>query len=70
MPRYDALEPKRSKVNYVLRDICEENKISYTHNANIDPSKNLNHSKVHLNKSGADFFANNLFEVAKSNLQH
>ena len=70
VPRYDALEPKRVKVNYVLRDLCEENKISYTDHANIDPSKNLNRSKVHLNKSGIDIFANNLFEVTKGNLQH
>ena len=70
VPRYDALEPRRVKVNYVLRDLCEENKISYTHHANINPSKNLNRSKVHLNKSGVDIFANNLFEVAKGNLQH
>ena len=39
VPRYDALEPKRVKVNYVLRDLCEENKISYTDHANIDPCK-------------------------------
>ena len=70
VPRYDALEPKRVKVNYGLPDLCEENKISYTHHANIDPSKNLNCSKVHLNKSGVDIFANNLFEVAKGSLQH
>ena len=70
VPRYDALEPKRVKVNYVLRDLCQENKISYTDHANIDPSKNLNRSKVHLNKSGIDIFANNLFEVTKGNLQH
>ena len=70
VPRYDALEPKRVKVNFVLRDLCEENKISYTDHANIDPSKNLNRSKIHLNKSGVDIFTNNLFEIIKANLQH
>ncbi len=70
IPRYDALEPKRVKVNLALRDLCKENKILYTDHANIDPSKNLNRSKLHLNKLGVDIFTNNLFEIAKGNLQH
>ena len=38
VPRYDYLEPKRVKVNYVLRDLCAENNLPYTDHSNINPS--------------------------------
>ena len=68
VPRYDYLEPKRVKVNYVIRDLCAENNLSYTDHTNINPSKHLNRSRIHLNKVGDDIFADNLFNATRAQL--
>ena len=52
VPRGDGLEAKRSKVNHVLHDLCNENEIEFMEHLNIDPEKHLNNSKIHLNRHG------------------
>ena len=63
VPRYDKHEPKRVKVNYILRDLCSENKFAYFDHSNIDPANHLNRSKLHLNKDGSKIFADNLLNA-------
>ena len=61
VPRGDGLEARRSKVNPVLRDLCNENEIELIEHLNIDPEKHLNNSKIHLNRHGDLILENNLF---------
>ena len=63
VPRYDKHEPKRVKVNYILRDLCSENSFAYFDHSNIDPANHLNRSKLHLNKDGSKLFADNLLNA-------
>ena len=69
VPRYDRYEPKRVRVNYILRDLCLEHKLKYCEHSNIDASNHLNRSKVHLNKAGVSIFANNLLEATRPTTQ-
>ncbi len=66
VPRYDKLEPERVKVNFVLRDMCNVESIEYLDHSNIDPSKHLNRSKLHLNSTGDGIMADNLFKATIS----
>ena len=52
VPRGDVWEARRSKVNHVLHDLCNENEIELIEHLNIDPEKHLNNSKIHLNRHG------------------
>ncbi len=61
IPRGDGLEAKRSKVNHVLHDLCNENEIEFMEHLNIDPEKHLNNSKIHLNRHGDQILENNMF---------
>ena len=61
VPRGDGLEARRSKVNHVLHDLCNENEIDFIEHLNIDPEKHLNNSKIHLNRHGDQILENNLF---------
>lgn len=69
VPRYDRYEPKRVRVNYILRDLCLEHKLKYCEHSNIDASNHLNRSKVHLNKAGVSIFANNLLKATRPTTQ-
>ena len=40
--------------------------MSYTDHTNINPSKHLNRSRIHLNKVGDDIFADNLFNATRA----
>ena len=51
------------RVNYLLKDICQEEGITLIDNSNINPAKHLNSSKLHLNRAGDDIFADNLFRA-------
>ena len=64
--RYDYLEPKRVRVNYLLKDMCQEEGITLIDNSNINPAKHLNSSKLHLNRAGDDIFADNLFRASRN----
>ena len=59
--RGDGLEARRSKVNHVLHDLCNENEIEFIEHRNIDPEKHLNNSKIHLNRQGDQILEKNLF---------
>ena len=63
LPRGDRLETNRKRVNLILADLCTENNYAFLEHPNIDPSKHLNSSKVHLNKMGDCAFENNLLRA-------
>ena len=63
LPRGDRFETNRQRVNFLLADLCSENNYAFLEHANIDPSKHLNSSKVHLNKVGDSVFENNLLRA-------
>ena len=63
LPRGDRFETNRQRVNFILADLCTENNYAFLEHANIDPSKHLNSSKVHLNKVGDSVFENNLLHA-------
>ena len=53
VPRCDDLNNKAHEVNRRLVLMCKERNISFlSHDENIDPSKHLNESKLHLNCNG------------------
>ena len=66
VPRYDYLEPKRVRVNSVRQDLCSENNLSYTDHSNVNPSKHLNRSRIHVSKVGDNSFADNLFNATRA----
>ena len=58
VPRLDELNNKENEVNWHLVLMCKEKNISFLpHDENIDPSKHLNESKLHLNSTGIKIFA-------------
>ena len=63
---FDYLEPKRARVNYLLKDMCQEEGITLIDNSNINPAKHLNSSKLRLNRAGDDIFADNLFRASRN----
>ena len=60
VPRNDNLNNKATEVNNRLLLMCKERKIPFiAHSENIDSSKHLNESKLHLNHNGIKVFAEN-----------
>ena len=58
VPKNDNLNNKFTEVSNCLFLICKERKIPYiAHSENIDSSKHLNASKLHLNHNGIKVFA-------------
>ena len=58
--RNDNLNNKATEVNNRLLLMCKERKIPFiAHSENIDSSKHLNESKLHLNHNGIKVFAEN-----------
>ena len=49
--RLDEYEVKRERVNHIVEDLCKEQGFRYIDNSNIDPTRHLNVSELHLNKS-------------------
>ncbi len=66
VPRGDALESKRNKVNISLKELCKQHKFSFIGQSNITPHSHLNNSKIHLNKVGDTIFAENLFKGSRT----
>ena len=61
IPRKDEWNNKVRKVNDSLARMCENDNISFIdHSRSIDPRKNLNHSKLHINVKGSINFARHL----------
>ena len=63
--RGDELEDKRKKTNYILRDMCFEESITYTDHPNIDASNHLNRSKLHLNRHGDSILTANILKASR-----
>ena len=63
--RGDELEHKREKTNYILRDMCYEESITYTDHPNIEANIHLNRSKLHLNRYGDSILAANLLKASR-----
>ena len=63
--RGDELEHKREKTNYILRDMCYEESITYTDHPNIEAYIHLNRSKLHLNRYGDSILAANLLKASR-----
>ena len=60
VPRNDNLNNKATEVNNRLLLVCKERKIPFiSHSENIDLSKHLNESKLHLNHNGIKVSAEN-----------
>ena len=54
-PRKDQWNSKVREVNDSLARMCENDNISFIdHSKSIDPRKNLNNSKLHLNLKGSN----------------
>ena len=60
VPRGDEYETKCKRVNFILADLCSENNYVFIEHTNIDASKHLNQSLIHLNRAGAKLFETNL----------
>ena len=60
VPRNDKLNNKVNEVNSCLTNMCQQQNIKVvTHTNTIDPAKDLNENKLHLNKYGTIEFAKN-----------
>ena len=66
IPRNDQWNNKVTEVNDNLADICENDNISFIdHSRSIGPRKNLNTSKLHLNKKGSNKLRDNFVRYLK-----
>ena len=65
VPRGDDFETKRKRVNLMLADLCSENDYAFIEHTNIDASKHLNQSLIHLNRTGANLFESNLIRALR-----
>ena len=63
--RGDGFEENRKKVNFVLADLCSVNGYAFIEHENIDPKKNLNRSRLHLNKVGDSLLEGNLLRAIR-----
>ena len=64
-PRGDEYNDKATKVNEHLEDICNLRNIGFIKNENIDATKHLNNSKLHLNRNGDAILASNFRNMIK-----
>lgn len=55
-----SLDRRREKVNFILEDLCSEKKLNFINHCNIEATKHLNRSKLHLNNLGDTILTNNL----------
>ena len=65
VPRLDEYDVKRERVDHILEDLCKEQGFGYIDNSNIDLTRHLNASELHLNKSGDCILADNLFKGSR-----
>ena len=65
VPRGDEYEMKRKRVNLILADLCSENNYAFIEHTNIDASKHLNKSLIHLNRAGDNLFETNLVRALR-----
>ena len=66
IPRSDQWNNKVKEVKYSLAGICENDHILFIdHSRSIDPRKNLNNSKLHLNRKGSNKLRDNFVRYLK-----
>ena len=63
--RGDNLEDKRLKTNFVLRDMCNEENLTFIDHENIQAERHLNRSRLHLNRFGDSVLADNFFNASR-----
>ena len=63
IPHGDNFETKRKRVNLILADLCSENDYAFIKHINIDVSKHLYQSLIHLNRTGAKLLESNLIHA-------
>ena len=61
-----TLNTKAKTVNEKLKTLCGENGLDFIEHQNIDATKHLNGSALHLKGMGAALFANNLIKYLKA----
>ena len=68
IPRGDdlALNEKGKVVNQELKALCETNDLDFIDHQNIDETKHLNGSALHLNRMGTVLLANNFTKYLKA----
>ena len=68
IPRGDdlALNEKGKVVNQELKALCETNDLDFIDHQNIDETKHLNGSALHLNRMGTALLANNFTKYLKA----
>ena len=66
VPRYGELNEKVRSVNRLLRIYCRNMDMRFVGHENINPSKQLNRSGLHLNHSGTPILTVNFFNVLNS----
>ena len=64
-PRGDEYNDKATKVNEHLESICNLRNIGFIKNENIDATRHLNNSKLHLNRNGDAILASNFRNMIK-----
>ena len=65
-PRYGKLNKKVRSVNRLLRIYCRNMDIHFVGNENINPSKHLNRSGLHLNHLGTPILTADFLNVLNS----
>ena len=63
--RGDDLNKKIKQVNSILKKKCNQMGMFYICNENIDESKHLNGSKLHLNREGDSMLASNFLKALR-----
>ena len=65
-PRNDTLRQKAQVVNTLLQSECNDRNIGFINNNNINITKHLNGSRLHLNQLGTGILANHFINFMKS----
>ena len=63
VPKGDACNTKVKKVNFLLKEFCENNVIDLILNDNINVKRHLNKGKLHLNDTGISRFVRTFREI-------
>ena len=63
--RGDRFEGKRVRTNYILKDMCFDESITYIEHSNIEADKHLNRSQLHLNRFGDALLSDNLLKASR-----
>ena len=65
VPRNDEWSKKVNEVNKVLLNLCKDVNIPFISHSAIGDKKNLNNSKLHLNRRGSRELQENFVEYLK-----